>query len=401
MNRNVVYEVMEQKMCPGGYSFPWDGTVNTGDYGYPPEEGSNIAPAGLYTFDVEVEANPYDKDAVRSKALRVDSMFVEDLGVNEATGEYIYLVQYSLMSEYDALQGILYLYDGSILTSVQSWNVSELLCTEHNLQDSLTASSQGRQHTLVVRVPENILEVGRYYFILYFIDNTKYITRNHINKSLLHVGQIIDVVYQTEDTIFSEILKAFASPDESQTINLGGHPCPPHPNTLPLVPDINGDGVNDWDYPGDVKIPGTNYVIGVFGIKKGIWNPNTRTFRNLGSYYYVAIGVDDNNNGLLDRSEIRHQIGQCPYPYGVNMGWIEKAYDGRWYVHWTSYNDRVRIDADPNRPGYQPKRDYGEPLRHFIYDPYRNILKVYLNDGYGNIVTEYQGSPAGYPYWLR
>ena len=35
-----------------------------GDYGYPPEEGSNIAPAGLYTFDVEVEANPNDKDAV-------------------------------------------------------------------------------------------------------------------------------------------------------------------------------------------------------------------------------------------------------------------------------------------------------------------------------------------------
>ena len=56
----VVYEVTEQTMWPGGYSFPWDGTVNTGDYGYPPEEGSYIAPSGLYTFDVEVEAYPYD-----------------------------------------------------------------------------------------------------------------------------------------------------------------------------------------------------------------------------------------------------------------------------------------------------------------------------------------------------
>ena len=58
LSGNVVYEVTEQKMRPGGYSFPWDGTANTGDYGYPPEEGSNIAPSGLYTFDVEVEANP-------------------------------------------------------------------------------------------------------------------------------------------------------------------------------------------------------------------------------------------------------------------------------------------------------------------------------------------------------
>jgi len=73
LSGNVVYEVTEQKLCPGGYSFSWDGTVNTGYYGYPPEEGSNPAPAGLYTFDVEVEANPYDKDAVRSKALRVVS----------------------------------------------------------------------------------------------------------------------------------------------------------------------------------------------------------------------------------------------------------------------------------------------------------------------------------------
>ena len=51
LSGNVVYEVTEQKLCPGGYSFSWDGTMNTGYYGYPPEEGSNIAPAGLYTFD--------------------------------------------------------------------------------------------------------------------------------------------------------------------------------------------------------------------------------------------------------------------------------------------------------------------------------------------------------------
>jgi len=30
MNRNLVYEVTERKICPGSYSFTWDGTVNTG-----------------------------------------------------------------------------------------------------------------------------------------------------------------------------------------------------------------------------------------------------------------------------------------------------------------------------------------------------------------------------------
>jgi hypothetical protein len=72
----VVYEVTEQKMCPGGYGFTWDGTMNTGYYGYPPEEGSNIAPAGLYTFDVEVmePAYYYDADCVRSKALTVERL---------------------------------------------------------------------------------------------------------------------------------------------------------------------------------------------------------------------------------------------------------------------------------------------------------------------------------------
>jgi len=34
--------------------------------------------------------------------------------------------------------------------------------------------------------------------------------------------------------------------------------------------------------------------------------------RNQGSYY-VAIGIDHNGNELLDKLEIQHQIGQCPY----------------------------------------------------------------------------------------
>ncbi|MFA0742633.1 MAG: hypothetical protein DFNUSKGM_002760, partial [Candidatus Fervidibacter sacchari] len=71
-------------MCPGSYSFTWNGTMNTGYYDeYPPEEENNIAPAGLYTFDVEVEASPYDRDAVRSQALEVVPGPVEYLGYDD------------------------------------------------------------------------------------------------------------------------------------------------------------------------------------------------------------------------------------------------------------------------------------------------------------------------------
>jgi hypothetical protein len=83
MNRNLVYELTEQKICPGSYSFTWDGTVNAGYYEYPPDEWSNIAPSGLYTFDVEVIANPYDRDAVRSQALTVVPGPVEYLGYDD------------------------------------------------------------------------------------------------------------------------------------------------------------------------------------------------------------------------------------------------------------------------------------------------------------------------------
>jgi len=116
MNGNVVYEVTEQKMCPGSYGFTWDGTVNTGYYGYLPEEWSNIAPAGLYTFDVEVIANPYDRDAVMSQALSVDSilggLYYDDKGMEEESDDEEFLVvEYMLKSDRNASSGEIWLYE--------------------------------------------------------------------------------------------------------------------------------------------------------------------------------------------------------------------------------------------------------------------------------------------------
>ncbi|MGQ9489101.1 MAG: hypothetical protein ACUVTY_15340 [Armatimonadota bacterium] len=78
MQGQKVYEMTEQKDCPGGYSFTWDGTVNTMS---PPPNG--LAEGGLYTFDVQVQASPYDGDHLRSGALTVVPGPVEYYGYDD------------------------------------------------------------------------------------------------------------------------------------------------------------------------------------------------------------------------------------------------------------------------------------------------------------------------------
>ena len=88
MKRNLVYEATERKECPGSYIFTWDGTMNMmgeGGYYVPEEEQNNIAPSGLYTFDVEVKAcPPYDRDVLRSEDLSVIPGPIEFLGYDDA-----------------------------------------------------------------------------------------------------------------------------------------------------------------------------------------------------------------------------------------------------------------------------------------------------------------------------
>lgn len=201
-------------------------------------------------------------------------------------------MRYSLIGGRNATKGTLYFYDPG-LEILQTWDVSGLLCLDHEAQDGLVASPEGKQHTLLVRVPESMLKPGQHYFVLNFTDNSSDITKNHTNKSTLHVGQpIIVVYYQVEDTYFSEILRMLFQPNEVLRLQFN-YPCPPPPNTLPLVDDINRDDVRDWDYPGDIKLSGTNYVIGVFSIKIGT-QIQERCLNS--SFYLLTIGRDKNNN---------------------------------------------------------------------------------------------------------
>jgi hypothetical protein len=203
MNRNLVYELTEQKICPGSYSFTWDGTVNTGYYEYPPDEWSNIAPAGLYTFDVEVIANPYDydRDAVRSQALTVVPGPVEYLGYDDGgTPEdesddnlLYYLRWYALYSGRDASYGEIWLYDPD-LERVQIWIVPVLQCVVHENCDGLTANPNGEIHGVIIPVPVSLMDkAGTYRFVLHFYDDYADSYRNHQVKVTLEVNAIICV----------------------------------------------------------------------------------------------------------------------------------------------------------------------------------------------------------------
>ncbi len=388
MSGNVVYEKTEQKMCPGSYSFTWDGTVNTGDHGYPPEEGSNLAPSGLYTFDVEVEANPYDRDEVRSKALRADHLSVEDYGVDENINEHFYLIRYTLKGGRDAKEGEIRLYDPDLML-IKIWNIADLECLNHNSTDGLVANSTGIEHNLWVSIPVNLMpKRGMYHFVLYFGDDFADQYKDHLFKFTLHTGRTVEYTFCALDNTYY-IARALAPSQNEIEINPGDS-CPPR-GSVPAPTDIDGDGMKDWDYPGDVMFPGTNFVVGVFGIKRGVergflwW----RTFINRGSFYSLRIGLDSNNNGRLDPNEIQYRIGQCPWRYGVNSGYIKLEF-GKWYVYWQSFND-LNLNG---------QEDPWEPKVTFIYDPLMNRLKVYRKNLGGYTYVEYIGAPDNYPGWL-
>jgi hypothetical protein len=48
--------------------------------------------------------------------------------------------------------------------------------------------------------------------------------------------------------------------------------------------------------------------------------------------YVLVIGQDTNGNGRLDVGEIWYPIGECPWPHGVNEGYI--GTDGK--IYWES-----------------------------------------------------------------
>jgi hypothetical protein len=151
---------------------------------------------------------------------------------------------------------------------------------------------------------------------------------------------------------------------------------PRFPERWPRPGDINGDGVPDYDYPVDIGVVG--YIL------IDVWVvPTSDTTAD----YVLVIGQDTNGNGRLDVGEIWYPIGECPWPHGVNKGYI--GTDGK--IYWESFNDtNMNGNWDP-----------GEQKKTFIYIPNTGELVVIFDpDGPGGQLPRevYRGDPRSY-HW--
>ena len=173
MNRNLVYEVTEQKVCPGNYSFTWDGTVNAGYYEYPPEEWSNIAPASLYAFDVEVKgpAYYYDADWLRSRNLKVGEHKVKFITSRVIEGWYV------LYSNRDASEAWMEVYDPDFE------KVTEVTGTTHAIPENTTPTEQDWNKT--GRAWVGFDKIGTWFFVFWAKDNFPDFDKAHRKKICL------------------------------------------------------------------------------------------------------------------------------------------------------------------------------------------------------------------------
>ncbi|MBC7328078.1 N-acetylmuramoyl-L-alanine amidase [bacterium] len=88
----VKQETLNNLLCPGTYTYQWDGKITQGT---PPV--SKVAPSGIYPYDIEVVgASPYDTDSRCSKNLKITQTNVEIIGYDEATGLSTLRVSYVL-----------------------------------------------------------------------------------------------------------------------------------------------------------------------------------------------------------------------------------------------------------------------------------------------------------------
>jgi predicted Zn-dependent protease len=157
---------------------------------------------------VEVIANPYDRDAVRSQALTVVPGPVEYLGYDdggtpddESDDNHLYYLRwYALYSGRDASYGEIWLYDPD-LERVQIWIVPVLQCVVHENCDGLTANPNGEIHGIIIAVPVSLMErEGTYKFVLHFYDNYADSYRNHRVKAALEVNATESLkVFHIED----------------------------------------------------------------------------------------------------------------------------------------------------------------------------------------------------------
>jgi len=177
----IVYETTLTQLCPGTYTFTWDGTAN--QTSYPP---NNIAPAGLYTFDIKVNGKTpdglvlnYDKDRMRSSALKIGDHDVQELFPEDSPEEIEnlndvrnYRFTYLLCDSKDASRAWVEIYDPN-LQKIDEVSDGVAKCPASNQVDKSV----------------EIGEPGTYYFVFRAIDNHLETDKAHRQKPALEVNK--------------------------------------------------------------------------------------------------------------------------------------------------------------------------------------------------------------------
>jgi len=165
-NPNPVFETTLNQLCPGTYTFTWDGTMNK--VGMPPP---TTAPRGLYTFDIKVQgACPYDTDCMRSQALKIAGH-----EVNPPTQESTqYEIKYLLQDSKKPSQAGVELYDVDFRSMLSLQGTTELSPTWNTLYLNETEVDMS--------------DGGPYIFLFSAIDDHREMDKAHRRKPALEVN---------------------------------------------------------------------------------------------------------------------------------------------------------------------------------------------------------------------
>ena len=182
MEGQIVYEEVfdgeERKLCPGSYSFSWDGTTTQF---LPP--GS--APPGLYSYNIIVEgASPYDRDCLKSPNLQVKDVIIggmEKIGKNKWEVKLHYLLEDS--AGLDASKVIAQAYDLRLACITQTQGE-----TKANLPNATQPYWSKASLSL------NVFTDGLFRFPIIPTDNHFPSYKNHQNKKCIMKGAKLQVV---------------------------------------------------------------------------------------------------------------------------------------------------------------------------------------------------------------
>jgi len=186
----AVRTMIQENVTGSSYTFYWDGKNDNGAYVEP----------WTYTFEVDItqtdinynenpalqvaDATEYrskyldilrSRDAFNNPIYEAEYAGYDDGDPNDPNDDsYLYYIRFYDLKDtldVDASEGELQLYDGDP-KQIYAWDVTSLLCLDHEDYDGLEADSMGITHNLLVPIPVSIMQdEGDYRFVLHMKDD--------------------------------------------------------------------------------------------------------------------------------------------------------------------------------------------------------------------------------------